>query len=247
VTINFSGLFPTRFFSKFFSNVTSKISFFVLLFVVASLNFSLSNQAQAEVNTGTRHMFLLRAGMGQIIGTYYFAVNVTGEKPETLKFRLLLPKEVVDFAPAEGLETKDIALGQDGGIYVDKEFNPGFNLIGVYFNAKSPDSYGQLTLDFPADVVELRVISQSEGLEITSPGFEKVSLNGNEEVNFKSGIASKDVIKSGTKVVLSYTGLPEDRSWFWILGSITAGLIIGLSLLLSFKTKESALGAEVKI
>jgi hypothetical protein len=218
-----------------------------MLFFAASLNFSISNQAQAEVNTGTRHMFLLRAGMGQIIGTYYFAVNVTGEKPETLKFRLLLPKEVVDFAPAEGLEAKDIALGQDGGIYVDKEFNPGFNLIGVYFNAKSPDSYGQLTLDFPADVVELRVISQSEGLEITSPGFEKVSLNDNEEVNFKSGIASKETIKSGTKVVLSYTGLPEDRSWFWILGSITAGLIIGLSLLLSFKTKESALGAEVKI
>lgn len=212
-----------------------------------ALGLVIAGGARAEVNTGTRHMFLLRAGMGEIIGTYYFAVNVTQEKPEALKFRLLLPKEVADFAPAEGLEAKDISLGPDGGIYVDKEFNPGFNLIGVYFIAKSPNTNGQLTLDFPADVLELRVISQSVGLELTSPNFEKISLNGNEEVNFKSGIASKDVIKSGSQVILSYSGLPEGRSWFWILGSVTAGLLTGLSVLLFYKTRESTLGDEVKI
>jgi len=192
-------------------------------------------------------MYLLRSGLGEVVGAYYFAVNVTDDKPETLKFRLLLPKEVVDFAPAHGLEAKDIALGPDGGVYVEKEFSPGVNLLGVYFMAKSPNASGQLTVDFPSDVLELRVLSQSAGLEVTSPNFAPVSLSEAQEINARSGIVSKDLIKAGSKVILSYSGIPEGRSWFWILGSVTAGLLIGLSALLFFKTKESTLGEEVKI
>ncbi len=214
------------------------------LALVFFCSLTFSSICSAAVSASGRHMYLLRAGLGQVVGTYFFAVNNDGDAPERLKFQLLLPKEMIDFAPAEGIDPKNISLGPEGGVLLDQEFKPGFNLVGVYFIVPSPSADGKFTLNFPNDIQELRIMSQSEELGISSEGFKPFDATS-EDPSMKFGIASTQPLKSGSQITVHFTGVPEGRSWFWIAGSVTAGLLVGISILMFYRTKESLEGKEV--
>ncbi len=205
--------------------------------------FVFSGNVFAGTSAGGRHMYLLKAAIGQVVGTYFFAVNNEGTTPERMKFQLMLPKEMIDFAPAEGIDPKNISLGPEGGVLLDQEFKPGFNLVGVYFIVPSPGSDGHFTLNFPNDIQELRIMSQSDGLGISSDGFKPFDASS-DDPSMKSGIASTELIKSGSQITVNFSGVPEGRSWFWITGCVTAGFLIGIAILMFYRTKESVDGKE---
>jgi hypothetical protein len=87
-------------------------------------------------------------------------------------------------------------------------------------------------------------MSQSEELGISSEGFKPFDATS-EDPSMKFGIASTQPLKSGSQITVHFTGVPEGRSWFWIAGSVTAGLLVGISILMFYRTKESLEGKEV--
>jgi len=211
------------------------------LFSLFMIIYASSGLAQAGASLIDRQAIVLRGGLGEIIGVYYFAVNVDQSKdakPERLRVKLLLPKEVADFAAAEGIKPEDVRLGEDGGIYVEKDFNPGFNSVGVFFSVKGKGRNGLMTFTPATGLSQLRIFSETENLQFTSEQFDQVPSSDLEGGRLVSGIVNKQPLESGKAFVVGFDGLAEGRQWFWLLGSITGALLIGLVVFMFMRTRE---------
>lgn len=218
------------------------LSFFRILFISICCLFVFSTKAYPKAELSDRHIILVSGGLGGVIGRYYFAVNVASPSqeaaPERMRVKLLLPKEVSDFAPAEGVKPEDIKLGEDGGIYVEKDFNPGFNLVGVFFEIKAKGSSVEMTLTPSNPLSELRVISQTKEINFVSSDFSAIPQAELEGDQVFSGIRNNQPLEPGKVYMVTIQGLAQGRAWFWLTGSIFAALMIGVSAFMFFKTRE---------
>ena len=111
-----------------------------------------STRAFAGVGIEGRQVYILYSGLDRL--SYLFMVSNTDEKPVNARFKVMLPEETEDFEAQQGLIPKDIKLGEDGGLYVDKEFPAGDTLVTIGFKVPSSSGVANIivmpTMDIPA-------------------------------------------------------------------------------------------------
>jgi hypothetical protein len=66
-----------------------------------------------------------------------FGIDNDSDTPESAVVPVMMPKEVVDFGPQGGVEADELKLDSAGKLVIEKEFQPGLNLVGLGFIARS--------------------------------------------------------------------------------------------------------------
>lgn len=177
-----------------------------------------------NVSVGFRHIIMLQPGIDQVQGSYMFGVQNKNSDPTTAKFPVMLPKEVVDFGPQGGVAPSELTL-EEGKLFIEKEFKPGLNLVGVGFVLNSKGGSAEMTLEPKQNIDELNVVTKADSMVIDAPNFQ-LGLSAMLQNSGMKGILNKEAVKKGETLIVSLSGLPLGRSHFWLLGWILVAIII---------------------
>ena len=200
-----------------------------------------AESATGRIFLGERHLVMLKPGIDTVWGTVIFAVVNEGAVPRKSKFYIMVPKETVDFAAQEGVLPAELQQDAAGLLFVEKEFAPGTNVVGVGFtiSAKSGDAKVTFTGP-PGDARQVAILSSPGFLTLSGMGIrragaeEGLPATGYEQYFFDKPLAADDV------VAVAVSGIPEGRRNFWVMGGGVAGIIFLLGGALAIKTKEQA-------
>lgn len=196
----------------------------------------------AEIYVTSKHLIILRTGIDTVWGSYVFAVNNKNATPSSLKVNIMMPSQMTDFYPQEGV-TKDEVLLTDSGLMVEKEFAPGVNVVSIGFRV--PSKFGRAEVSFKPqmDIDSFTLlVARGSGTEIQSDGL----VIGNDEERPDpqyQPYVSKSVLKTGETFTINVSGVPEGRLTLWISGGITGGCILIFGLLLALRTRPRIQGA----
>jgi hypothetical protein len=195
---------------------------------------------QAEVNLSGRHIIILKSGIDSVWGHYLFGVRNDGGEPESFETKVMLPTEVVDFQPQEGISPEEIKLAEGGGLLISKEFPPGLTLVAIAF--KVDGSFGKASMTFLAasDIDEFTVMTQDKNLEMSSiflsPGETPMSEGHGSSYRV---LTNSETVKEGQRIVVDLGNLPQGRAQLWIIGGVFAILLLLIAIWLTARTKPS--------
>jgi len=190
----------------------------------------------AEIYVTSKHLVILRTGIDTVWGSYVFAVNNKDAGPSPLKVNIMMPAQMTDFYPQEGV-TKDEVLLTDSGLMVDKEFATGVNVISIGFRV--PSKFGRAEISFKPqmDIDSFTVlVPRDSGTLIQSEGL----VLGNDEARPDPQYipyVSKNILKTGEAFTIKVGGIPEGRLTLWISGGITGVSVLIFGLLLALRTR----------
>lgn len=197
---------------------------------------TLSRPAAAEIFVTSKHLVILRAGLDTVWGSYVFAVNNKDAAPSPLRVNIMMPAQMEDFHPQEGVTREEVQL-TDSGLMVEKEFAPGINVISIGF--KLPAKFGQADVSFTPhmDIDSFTLlVPRDSSIKIQSPEL----APGNDEAGPDPQYApyvSKSILKTGQKFTIAVSGIPEGRLTLWITGGITGVLLLLIGLFLAARTR----------
>ncbi len=197
----------------------------------------LATAARAEVYVTPKHLLILREGLDTVYGSYIFALQNTGEKPEHFKVPVMLPKETEDFTPQEGLEPSELTLAQNGSVVVEKDVQPGVNLIGIGFRLSG--RYGKATMTFnPVMDIDsfILLLPRGSAMQVESNFLKPGDSDSAPDPQYMPWTTNAPM-KANELVSIEVSGLPEGRSRLWILGSIVAGMLVLLAAFLAWRTR----------
>lgn len=207
----------------------------------------------ADVYVTPKHLVILRQGLDSLYGSYVFAVQNTGEAPEALKARVMLPKETIDFMPQEGVDPSEVSLaeGPEGGLQIDKQFPNGVHIISIGFKVAA--RLGKASLSF-TPVGEIQsftlLVPRDSGIQLVSSPL----IDGDEaaapDPQYRPYVSGAP-LPAGTPFFIEVAGIPEGRSRLWMIGSVLAGLLVLATGLFAWRTKpkitEDASGAQILV
>ncbi len=211
----------------------------IVLFLIAA-TAALTTTAQAEVVLGERHIVIIRPGVNSVWGNYLFGVRNLGATPEAFEARVMLPEEMVDFQPQEGVKPNEIKLDDDGKLLVSKTFPPGLTLISIAF--KVDGSFGKATMTFkPAkELSEFTLMTKDPEIGIESAFLSQgQSPMTQAHSSAYRAFTNDNPIKAGQAVVVTIDQLARGRSSLWLAGSAFAAVLAVLAAFLAIRTKPS--------
>ena len=189
----------------------------------------------AEVTLAPRHVMIVRPMIDQVWGSYIFALENRGTAPERFASTLMLPKETVDFRPEEGVTPQEVRLGENGGIVLEKNVDPGTNLVLMAFAVKSLFGKTQLTLKPTVAINDLSILTPPGSLTVTANGAEFT-----QNVDFSGHPFDRLAIPSigaNQEFVVTIEGIPQGRAALWIAGSLVGAVLAAAALALAWKTR----------
>ncbi|RZA27045.1 MAG: hypothetical protein EOP10_01530 [Proteobacteria bacterium] len=196
----------------------------------------LSSLAQAAPVVGPKHVFIVYPGQDTIWGSYLFVVNNDSPAPEAFSFPVMLPKETVDFQAQDSLSPQELKLGTDGGVRIDKVFQPGETLMQISF--KLPASEGKATASFTAPYAyeTFGVFVWQDTLDVQGPqglDIQKgVNLSGRLFDTYSTGAG-----EVGKAITYTFEKVPEGRNRLWVIGGIFAAILFLAAFSLAFYTR----------
>lgn len=198
--------------------------------------------ARAEIFVTSKHLVILRAGIDTVWGSYVFAVNNKDAVPLFLKVNIMMPSQMIDFFPQEGVSKEEVQL-IDSGLMVEKEFAPGINVISIGF--KVPSKFGKTDVTFKPqmDIDSFTLLLPRDGgVQIQSS---ELVLGDDESRPDPQYIpyVSKGILKTGSAFTIAVAGIPEGRLTLWITGGITGGLLLLAGMFLAIRTRPRILDA----
>ncbi len=209
--------------------------------IVTALFFtplSWANVSFCDVVIAPKQLIIVKPGLDRLNGTWVAAVINRSKTDETFRIPVLLPQESIDFRPLEGVEDKDLRLESDG-VFVEKSFPPGVNVISFGFLA--PAIRGSLHLNFNVknELGELSVMTPKGLLSIHG---ENLILAGSDVQDFQTFNiwVSKSPLKSGDEIKVSVDGVPEGRQRLWSLGAVFGLLLVGGSGFLAWRSNRTS-------
>jgi hypothetical protein len=196
----------------------------------------LSHTANAEIYVTSKHLVILRTGIDTVWGSYVFAVNNKDAGPSPLKVNIMMPAQMTDFYPQEGV-TKEEVLLTDSGLMVEKEFAPGVNVVSIGFRVPSKFGHAEVSFKPQMDIDSFTLlVPRDSGTQIQSDGL----VPGNDEERPDpqyQPYVSKNILKTGEAFTIKVSGVPEGRLTLWISGGITGACILIFGLLLALRTR----------
>lgn len=187
-----------------------------------------------------RELVILKAGADQLWGTWVVAVMNRGTSAKEFSFQANLPREVVDFQPGEGLTAKDLNL-KDEGLFVEKAFAPGVNVVSLTFSVPAQGGKASLTLVPVRSLPELILMSPSGLLEVHSEQMKFMETNNQDGQRYDVHTL-KQPVEAGTSVVFQLKGIPEGRSRLWWTGGIFGLILLAMTGFLAWKTRPQNSG-----
>lgn len=208
----------------------------------ATLFATVAPVTQAEVFVAPKHLIILRQGLDSIWGSYVFAVQNTDEQPAHLKTKIMLPKEVEDFAPQEGVTAEQVRLAPEGGVEVEKDFEKGVGIVSIGWKARAAFGHATLTIKPTTDVNNFTIlVPRDSGMAVGSRLMAPGELGGSKDPQFEA-LQNTEPLKAGTEYVFEISGLPEGRTRLWIVGAGVGASLLLLAGLLAFRTRPKITG-----
>lgn len=184
------------------------------------------NQNKGKIYQTASHIVIIQSDLEYVWGSYYFAVMNRTSKNKLWSNLIRLPFETTDFEAGENLKKTNLSLEPDGSIKVSKSFLPGMNLVGLRF--KAPIKRGKtntLTFESPNHIKHLFIATtQKKQLKFKAKDF-KDGVPPMLAKDQYSGI-NRTNIKKGERFNIEISGIPDDRTTFWVMGTITACLLL---------------------
>lgn len=205
-----------------------------LLFVLSALGFTSS--LSAAVMVGPKHVYIVYPGQDTLWGSYLFVVLNDGQAPESYSFPVMLPKETVDFQAQDSLSPQELKLGTDGGLRIEKVFQPGETLLQISF--KLPAEEGKATANFiaPYPFETFGVFVWQDTLNVQGPqglDIQKgVNLSGRLFDTYSIGAG-----EVGKTITYTFEGVPEGRKRLWVIGGIFAAILFLAGISIAFYTR----------
>lgn len=216
-----------------------------------ALFLSLTSGATADVYVTPKHLMILRQGLDSVYGNYVFAVQNTGETEETLKARVMLPKETVDFIPQEGIDPSEVTLAEDGGLMIDKKFPSGVHIVSIGFKTDAEYGHATLTLTPVSEIQSFTLlVPRDSGLTVASQALTDGDASHAPDPQYRPLISSTP-LQSGATFTISVDGMPEGRGRLWMVGAAIAALLLVMAGFLALKTRpritEDESGAQILV
>ena len=190
--------------------------------------------ASAEPVLAAKQLVIVKPGVDTLNGTWLAAVINSSEKPETLRVPILLPKETEDFQPMEGVAPGDVKIELDG-VYVEKAFEPGVNVISFAFMTSSKSGSVDLNFEPKLDLGELTIMTPRGLMKVQG---EKLVMTGTDVQDLQTydlWVTQGPVMK-GNNIRVTVSGVPEGRRKLWILGAGFALVLIIASAGLTYRS-----------
>jgi hypothetical protein len=196
-------------------------------------------------------LIILRPGLDSIYGSYIFAVHNDSEKSERLKTRVMLPKEMSDFVPQEGLESSEIALASDGGVNVEKDIPKGVHVLGVGFKVDGRYGKTKLSLTPEGEIRSLTIlVPRDTSVDLIAAGLKAADGADADDPQYRAFV-NADPLPAGATFVVEVSGLPEGRARLWLTGGVIAACMVLGAAFLGFRTrpkiKENQTGETVLV
>lgn len=194
--------------------------------------------AEDLIKIADRHVFMLHPGQDAVWGTYMFGVKNDGDSPANFKHSVSLPADIIDFQPQEGLQKDELKVDTNGSFYFEKEFPTGLTLIAIGFKLSS--HFGSLQLNFQPsyDIEDFSVLTKKGGLVLHPDSNIMQKAESAKMANDKyDSLKSVAMLKAGSDVQISISNIPQGRGQYWLIGSVFAGLIVLLSVMMTVKTR----------
>ena len=191
-----------------------------------------ASSALAQVQVMPRYIYVLHGGVDAVWGQYMFMVQNTDAEAKTETFKVVLPKETVDWQAQDGFQGKDFKLGSDGGLEFTKAFNPGDNVHTVGFKVSAIGGEAEMTMTLPIDLNEFSIMTQNN-LVIEGEGVEVNKKTGNQKYdkyNFYN-------LSAGDTIKVKVLGVSKGRAEYWRYGFIAGAIIIISCLSLAYWTR----------
>lgn len=184
-----------------------------------------------------RHIMMLQADLDYIWGSYYFAVTNPGSKEALFRAPMTLPVETIDFRAQDGLSDQDLKLDKEGHLYVEKEFRPGLNLLGIGFKIRtSSKGADHLTIKALTEIAELSVASpKNSGLSFSASGFREGLPPMLAGGSYRGMISEKPTLL-GEELKITVHGIPKGRSELIQLASAVMIALLAGSIALTIRT-----------
>jgi len=212
------------------------MSHFLVGFFLLCMALAPADRLLAEVLLAPKQLIIVKPGIDRLHGSWIAAVINKGDKPDNFRLPVLLPRESIDFQPVEGLSPSEVKL-EDDGVYVEKVFQPGVNVLSFAFVVAG--SQGRVDLNFAAkgDLGELSVMTPRGMLQIFGQEF----VDGGTDVQdlqMYNILVSKRSLMRGDEVRVSVRGIPEGRQRLWFVGLGFAALLLGAAIFLTWRSQR---------
>ncbi len=202
--------------------------------LIATIGFA--TQLQAAVAVGPKHLYILYPSQDKLIGSYLFVVNNEGTEPESYTFPVMLPKEITDFQAQDTLNPNELKLGTDGGLQIEKVFQPGETMIQVSFILPAADGEAIAKFTAPFNYESFSVFVWQDALDVKGPSAmdiqRGVNLSGRMFDTYSVGAG-----EAGKTVEFTFERVPEGRKRLWIIGGIFGTILLLAGLSIAFYTR----------
>ena len=191
----------------------------------------LSSSAFSEVNVAGRQVYILYPGIESIWGSYLFMVNNSGTKVDNGQFKIMLPIETEDFEPQQGINPKDIQLGEDGGVFVNKDFPPGDTLVTVGFKIPSSGGVAKITINPTINIPAFSYFVSKGSLKVEGMNLDFQTDQFFSGKNYDT--YTVESLRANAPYSVNVLGSPEGRNNYWLLGAVV-GIVLLLLLVYAY-------------
>lgn len=185
---------------------------------------------------GPKHVYIVYPGQDTLWGSYLFVVNNESQAPQNFSFPVMLPKETVDFQAQDSLSPQELKLGQDGGIRIEKVFQPGETLLQISFKIPAEEGKAKATFNPPYAYQSFGVFVWQDSIGVSGPP----SLDIQKGVNLSGRLFDTYSIgagEAGKTVVYEFDKVPEGRNRLWVIGWISAAVLFLAGISIAFYTR----------
>ncbi len=199
--------------------------------------------ANAQVTVAPKQLLVLKPGLDLVHGTWVVAIMNKGQAPAKFRTPVLMPLEARDFQPIEGVTADDVKFENDG-LWVEKEFAVGVNVVSFAFVV--PSSLGGINLSLKprADTGELMIMTPKGMMDVVGKDFVESGTDVQEMQRY-SVLSSNHLIVAGEELSLRVDGVPEGRGRLWFVGTVFGLLLIGISGTLAWRSRPRSAAAAI--
>ena len=206
-----------------------------ILVVCALLAGFSPREASGQVTLAPKQLLVLKPGLDVVHGTWVVAVMNKGQAPAKFRTPVLMPLEARDFQPIEGATADEVKFENDG-LWVEKEFPVGVNVVSFAFVVPSSIGGTLLNLKPRADTGELMIMTPKGMLDISGENF-VVSGTDVQEMQRYTVFSSNHLIVAGEKLSLRVSGVPEGRGRLWLVGSVFGLFLVFIAGVLAWRSR----------
>ena len=192
-------------------------------------------EARAQVTRAPKQLLVLKPGLDVVHGTWVVAIMNKGQAPAKFRTPVLMPLEARDFQPIEGVTADEVKFENDG-LWVEKEFPVGVNVVSFAFIVPSSLGGSLLSLKPRADTGELMIMTPKGMLDVSGKGFVESGTDV-EEMQRYAVLSSNHLIVAGEELSLRVDGIPEGRGRLWLVGSVFGLLLVLIAGVLAWRSR----------